>query len=212
MYFLAGAKLKEIGWLVGGAAVLAVLAILLTPFRRERVLAFLQLGQSGEGSEAAAEVDTWHVDQLLLGLGRGGTFGQGIGNSRQKYSFVPEPSTDSIFAIVGEEIGFVGGAVILALYLFCLYLIFRVVTLANLTTAERLLGYGILILLASQIFLNIAAISSLTPLTGITLPFFSYGRSSLIISLVMMGVVLGLGQTSGGGQVVKKRQTRIIKR
>ena len=207
MYFIAGAKLKDIGIIAGGALVLILIMILAVPFRRERLLAYLHWSSD---TEAAASVDTWHVDQLLLGLGRGGIFGQGIGNSRQKFSFVPEPSTDSIFAIVGEEIGFFGCALILMLYIFFLYLIFRLVKNAPLSQAQSLLGYGILALFAAQIFLNIAAISSLTPLTGITLPFFSYGSSSLTISLSLVGVVLGLNDD--GRPVVKKRRARIIKR
>ncbi|MDR0463079.1 MAG: FtsW/RodA/SpoVE family cell cycle protein [Pseudomonadales bacterium] len=216
MYFLAGARVKDMAFLGVAAMMLAIFAVFLPGgsgsdgggnFRTDRVEVFLYVHTGRE-----TEADTWHVDQLLMGLGRGGAFGQGIGNSRQRYAFIPETSTDSIFAIVGEEVGFVGSTFVILLYLFFFYLIFRIVTLAELDKAERLIGYGILVLFAGQIFLNIAAISSLTPLTGITLPFFSFGSSSLIMSLVLVGVILGLGVDVTPQFLVKNRKSRVIKK
>jgi cell division protein FtsW len=190
MYFLAGAKPKDLGILAGGGLVLILIMMIAVPYRRVRLLTYFHLIKPSEETQ----VNTWHIEQAMLGLGRGGLFGQGIGNSRQKFSFVPEPSTDSIFAIVGEEVGFFGCALILLLYLLFVYLIYRVTRTSDLSLPESLIGYGVMILFAAQIFLNIAAISSLTPFTGITLPFFSYGSSSLVMSLALVGVVLGLGK------------------
>lgn len=185
MYFLAGADWKSIGYLVGGGLLALLLMILLSPYRRERLLTFLHPERDLQG-------DGYHVSQMLIAIGRGGLAGKGIGNSRQKFFYVPEASSDSIFSIVAEEVGFVGVVVIFLLYVFFLVLIWQIGQDHRLTVAERLMARGLFIVFLTQTFINLAAIAGLLPLTGITLPFFSAGGSSLIVSLSLVGLALAL--------------------
>ncbi len=198
LFFLSGASNKiiiKIG-LFGLVAVL--LMIVLSPYRRERFLTWINPSQNVQG-------EGYHLNQLLIAIGRGGLTGKGIGQSRQKFAYVPEVSSDSIFSIVAEEIGFIGVSFILLIYMFFLYLIWRIIQLAPLELPTKMVGYGIFILFVSQIFINLGAISGLTPLTGITLPFFSAGSSSLIISLFLVGVILSLANCQPTFKIRKKR-------
>lgn len=198
LYFLSGIELKTF-WKLCGISLLAVLLmILIEPYRRERLLTFFNPSEDRQDTG-------YHVDQLKIGVGRGGWWGQGIGNSRQKFSYIPFASSDSIFAIIGEEIGFFGVTFILLLFFFYLYLIWRITQLAPLTTAEKLIGDGIFILFAAQIFINLAAISGTVPLTGLTLPFFSAGGSSLVVSLFLTGVVLSLSRSEKTVKIKRKK-------
>lgn len=187
LYFVAGGQLKQFMLTIGGAAIMVLLAILASPYRRERLLTFLNPTADPTGS-------SFHVRQLTIALGRGGLFGQGIGNSSQKYAYLPEASTDSIFAIVAEEIGFVGSTIIITLFLTFLILLFRNVIKLPTGSPQRLLGFGIFFWLAIQIILNLAAVVGLVPLTGIPLPFFSYGRSAQVMLLLASGIIVSLGR------------------
>ncbi len=201
LYFLSGVELKKITQLVGLGLLAVILMIVLVPYRRERLLTFFQPGDDRQDSG-------YHVHQLKIGVGRGGLFGQGIGNSRQKFAYIPLASSDSIFAIISEEIGFLGVSFLFFFFFFFLYLIWRLVSLADLSQEEKLVGYGIFALFSSQIFINLAAISGTVPLTGITLPFFSAGGSSLVISLFLVGVVLSLSVPHN--QVTIKRRKKYV--
>jgi cell division protein FtsW len=185
MYFLAGAEWKKFLLLIGVGATLALLVVLLSPYRRERLLTFLN-------PSANVQEQSYHVRQITLALGGGAWFGRGIGNSLQKYSYVPEASSDSIFAIIAEEIGFVGSTVIIIL--FANYFIFAQAMLRDklLSKYEYLLTYGILAWMAIQIFFNLAAVVVLLPLSGMPLPFFSQGGSALLMSMVGSGVLLSI--------------------
>lgn len=187
LYFLAdGNLLTFLG--LGALGVVAIfLVINASNYRRERFLTFLHPERDPLGSG-------FHTRQITLALGRGGWIGQGIGNSRQKFSYIPEASTDSIFAIIAEEIGFIGSLVLITL--FGLYTVFatRVISQVSPGSSARLLGWGIVIWVISQTMLNLAAVVSLVPLTGIPLPFFSYGGSSLVMILFATGVVLRIGK------------------
>ncbi|MBU2543502.1 putative lipid II flippase FtsW [Patescibacteria group bacterium] len=182
MFFIAGGKLSHLLGITGISVLILLIVILGSGYRRERLSTFLnpQADPLGAG---------FHIRQITLALGQGGWLGQGIGNSRQKFSYIPEASTDSIFAIIAEEIGFIGSVIILAL--FALYFYFATKT-ANLApnSFERLLGWGIIIWLAAQTLLNLAAVVALVPLTGLPLPFLSYGGSSLVMILLANGILL----------------------
>jgi cell division protein FtsW len=188
LYYLAGASLIKL--LPLGLVILAsvIILIIIEPFRLDRITSWLNPESDPQGTGL-------HILQLEIAIGRGELIGKGIGDSRQKYAYVPETSTDSIFAIIAEEIGFVGVSIIISLYLFFLYLIWRIVQFSHLNLSERLIGDGIFILFASQTFINLGGISGLIPFTGITLPFFSAGGSSLAISLFLVGVIISLSKT-----------------
>ncbi|OQX51164.1 hypothetical protein B5M47_01855 [candidate division CPR3 bacterium 4484_211] len=155
-------------------------------YRRNRLLVFLNPNIDRLGI-------SYHINQILIALGSGGLFGLGLGYSRQKYQYLPEVVTDSIFAVIGEELGFVGALLVVGA-------LFLLVGRGFLCSARgqdlfgRLLAGGITALVGFQIVLNLGSMAALTPLTGLPLPFFSYGRSSLLINLVEMGILLNISK------------------
>jgi cell division protein FtsW len=186
LYFFSGAPLWHFGALVPAIiGVLGVLAIS-APYRLERVKTFLDPSSDPQGA-------SYHVWQILIALGTGGWFGLGIGKSRQKYSYLPEVTTDSIFAVIGEEIGFIGSSVLL---LVLLLVIINAAKIAHRASDQfgKLLASGIMVALALQMILNLVAIVSLLPLTGTPLPFISYGGSNLIVSCTMIGILVNIGR------------------
>jgi len=184
LYFLAGGKLKLLAIL--GTITLAgvVFAIASSSYRTERFLTFINPSRDPLGS-------SFQIRQITLALGRGGLIGEGIGNSRQKVAFIPEPSTDSIFAIAAEETGFFGAAAIISLYLGYLATGWKIAN-AQKDRFRFLLGSGIVLWIGSQTLLNLAAVAALIPLTGMPLPFFSYGSSSLVMVLFATGILARL--------------------
>jgi cell division protein FtsW len=172
------------GGLVMGPLVAA--AILLEPYRRQRFLAFLEPEKDplGAGFQAI---------QSLIALGSGGWFGLGLGKSVQKLHFLPYPHSDFVFSIVGEELGYVGALIVVAL--------FGILLWRGLVAGFRApdpfgkyLAWGLSGALAVQAFVHISVAASLLPATGITLPFVSYGGSSLVVTLVSSGLVLNVSQ------------------
>lgn len=185
LYFVAGGQWKPFAGVSLGGVVLLTLLILISPYRRQRVETFLNPELDPLGS-------SFHIRQITLALGNGGLFGKGIGNSQQKFSYIPEASTDSIFAIVAEEIGFAGCLGLFVLFALFIWSGYRLVTQTKQGLYAQLVGMGLLIWLAAQMSLNIATVVALVPLTGVPLPFFSYGGSSLIMVLFATGVLLHL--------------------
>ena len=145
----------------------------------------------------------WQTNQSLYALGSGGLFGLGLGNSRQKYMYIPEPHNDFIFAIVGEELGFFRCVIIILLFL---ALVARGFIIAERTKSmyERLLVLGVSLQVGIQFVLNILVVTDMIPNTGISLPFFSYGGTALLILLAEMGLVLGVSRTGSRDAKVKK--------
>ena len=166
---------------------MALLAIFTSPYRMKRLTTYLNPESDPLGA-------SFHIRQITLALGQGGVWGKGIGNSSQKYSYIPEASTDSIFAIISEEIGFVGATFLLSILFWYLLTSFRVVSKADILPAERLLGFGIIFWIGLQTLLNISAVVALIPLTGMPLPFFSYGRSSQVMILFASGILIRIGK------------------
>lgn len=187
IYLIAGAPILYFLILSPLALVGAVIFILSSPYRRERVLAFLDPFADREGY-------TYHISQILIALGSGGLLGLGLGQSRQKYSFIPEVTTDSIFAVVGEELGFLGGIVVI--FLFGLF-IFRGFKIAQDCRDQfgKLLSSGLILWLGIQIIINLAATVSLIPLTGVPLPFISYGGSALLANMIGVGILLNISKS-----------------
>ncbi len=186
--FVSGVNLLHFaGGIVAGA--LGVVGLILTsPYRKERLLTFLQMERDPLGS-------SYHIRQILLGLGSGGIFGVGLGASRQKYLFLPEASTDSIFAVIAEEVGLIGAVAIIILFGLFIYK-GMVIAMRAPDTFSKVLATGIVAWIGGQAFLNIAAMVAVVPLTGIPLPFFSYGGSSLVTILIACGILLNISKFS----------------
>ena len=184
VYFLAGARFSTILYFMFGGAGLMYLLIKIAPYRLERLTAFFnpEIEPQGIG---------YHINQALLAVGSGGFLGVGLGHSRQKYQYLPEVTGDSIFAVIAEELGFVLTTLLL---LFLAGLIWRGIKISNRAPDNlgRLLGLGIMGWLGLQIFVNIAAMLNLLPLTGIPLPFISHGGSALAASLGALGIVANI--------------------
>lgn len=188
VFYLSGAPLHHLGLLFLGGISLGSLLILTSPYRRARLSTFLDPTEDPLGA-------SYHINQVLLALGSGGLFGVGIGRSRQKYQYLPEATTDSIFAVIGEEVGFIGAITLLLLLLALISTAFKITTKARDPFAQLLAG-GITGFLAVQILLNLAAMVALVPLTGIPLPLISYGGSSLITTLTGIGILLSISKSS----------------
>jgi cell division protein FtsW len=186
MLFVSGVPIK---YLVGvGVAGIAVLGILLlfTPYLQARVKTFLDPAHDQSGS-------SYQLKQSLIAIGSGGLGGRGLGQSVQKFSYLPEPQGDSIFSVIGEEFGFLGGLVVIVLYLMFAFRGFRIAYRAQ-DQFGRLLTVGIILIITFQSFLNIASITGVFPLTGVPLVFMSQGGTSLLFSLVSVGIILNISR------------------
>jgi cell division protein FtsW len=168
------------------ASILGTLLILTSNYRKERLLTFLKYSNDPLDS-------SYHIRQVLIALGSGGLWGIGIGQSRQKHLFLPESATDSVFAVIAEETGFVGAAVVILSLMFLVVKILKIAARAP-DDFAKVFCVGIAFWIGGQTFLNIASMVSLTPLTGIPLPFFSYGGSSLMMILFSLGIVLNISK------------------
>ncbi|OGH08916.1 MAG: cell division protein FtsW [Candidatus Levybacteria bacterium RBG_16_35_6] len=186
IYFLSGASLFYFTFLVPTLLFIGYILIKIAPYRAQRLASFLNFDNN-------PQMYSYHVKQILIGLGSGGLTGVGIGNSLQKYAYLPENTTDSIFAIIGEELGFLGAFFVIALFLFLIFMGFYIAMNAK-DVFGRLLAGGITAFLGFQIFINIAAQTALLPLTGVPLPFISYGGSALIVNLAAIGILVNIAR------------------
>ena len=160
--------------------------MLCADYRLERVTTFLDPFKNTSD-------DGWQVVQSLYAIGSGGFFGLGLGQSRQKFLYLPEPQNDFIFSVICEELGFIGAALVIALFTLLIWRGVRIAINAPNKFAS-LLVIGIMGLIAIQVIINIAVVTSSVPATGMPLPFFSYGGSSLVFILGEMGVVLSISR------------------
>jgi cell division protein FtsW len=161
-----------------------LLAIYMEPYRRDRIFSFLDPWKDAEGAG-------FQNVQAIIGMGSGGLTGEGIGQGIQKINFLPEAHTDMIFAVVGEELGLVGSLVVIAGFAIFAWAGFRVALACRDPFGKRLAA-GITTLVAGQAAINLAAVLGMAPLTGIPLPFVSYGGSSLVVLLCAVGVLLNI--------------------
>lgn len=185
-YYISGVSLLQLLPL-GFVGFLSGLAVIMTSaYRRSRLFTFLNPTSDPLGS-------SYHIRQALIALGSGGLYGLGLGHSRQKYQYLPEAATDSIFAIIAEEIGFIGSSFLIFIMFLLVYKIFRIASLSPDRFAKMLAG-GIASWIGIQIVINLSAIIALIPLTGIPLPFISYGGSSLVVNLMAMGIILNISK------------------
>jgi cell division protein FtsW len=186
LYFLSGARSIYFAILTPILAVGGFLFAKLEPYRAARLSAYLNFNQDVSGS-------SYHVRQILIALGSGGLTGVGLGNSLQKYAYLPENTTDSIFAIIAEELGFIGAVFIILVFVVIIWRGFYI-AMNSKDPFGKLLAGGITTFLAMQIIVNLAAQTALLPLTGIPLPFISYGGSALIINLTAVGILLNIAR------------------
>ncbi|PIR69139.1 putative lipid II flippase FtsW [Candidatus Nomurabacteria bacterium CG10_big_fil_rev_8_21_14_0_10_03_31_7] len=186
MLFISGVSMKYISLIGVGSVVLLSALVFFTPYLQERVKTFINPSQDPQGS-------SYQIQQSLIAIGSGGIFGRGYGQSIQKFSYLPEPQGDSIFAVIGEEFGFIGSIGIIILYLL---FVLRGLRIANNSPDlfSRLLVSGIVILIVAQSFMNIASITGVFPLTGVPLVFMSHGGTSLMIDLIAIGIVLQISK------------------
>jgi len=184
MYFAAGTPWWHTPFMLGGGLVGIIVLIQLAPYRFSRLKVFLDplLDPLGQG---------YQIKQALIGIGSGGLTGVGLGLSFQKFGFLPEPISDSIFAVVAEELGFLGASLIILLFL---VLAWRSFILAKRIEDpfSRITTIGIASWITLQAFVNMGSITGLLPLTGIPLPFISYGGSAFAVELLAMGILLKL--------------------
>jgi len=178
LYFLIG---------VPTFAFIGFLFILVSDYRRERLFTFFSPEKSNLSESG------YHITQILIGLGSGGMFGLGLGNSVQKYGFLPEVTADSIFAIIGEEFGFIGSSVIILLLGFFLIKGYEIAKNAK-TDFGKYVTTGIMVWMSAQVFLNLMAMVKILPLTGVPLPLLSYGGSSMVFGLIGLGIVLNVSK------------------
>jgi cell division protein FtsW len=186
IYFFSNTPLTHLLVLLPIAAVGVIIFALIAPYRMQRLTTFFNPQQDIQGS-------SYQIHQVLLALGSGGWTGVGIGKSREKYEYLPEANTDSIFAIIGEEVGFVGALGVMLAYVFIIWRGFRIATRAP-DAFGRLLALGLIMWIAIQTIVNLGAMVAVLPLTGVPLPFVSYGGSSLILLLSVMGILLNISR------------------
>lgn len=188
VYFLSGGNIIYFAGLIPLLVAFGLIIIKLAPYRYKRFEAFLNINQPIESS-------SYHIRQILIAFGSGGLFGVGLGNSLQKYSYLPEITTDSIFAIIAEELGFIGAVILIFVFAVVVWRGFSIAINAR-DNFGRLLAGGITTFIASQIIINLGAQTILLPLTGIPLPFISYGGSALIVDLCAVGILLNISKHS----------------
>lgn len=186
LFFSAGGSIRHLAGLLLLGVVLGALAIKLAPYRAARFTVFLNPAADPQGIG-------YHIQQAWLAIGSGGWFGLGLGHSRQKFNYLPEPAGDSIFAIMAEELGFLFA---IGFIITWLALTLRGLKLSRFAPDRfgQLVAIGITVWLAFQTFLNIGALSGLLPLTGIPLPLMSNGGSAMIVTLTAIGVLMNISR------------------
>lgn len=188
LYFMAGAHIKHFGGLILTGIVLIGVAIKAEPYRFARVTAFLNPSLDPQGTG-------YHITQALIAIGSGGWFGVGLGHSRQKFMYLPEVTGDSLFAVIAEELGFVFCVILIGLFLFFLWRGIKV-SRGAIDEYGKLVAIGITTWIVGQAFLNIGAMTSILPLTGVPLPLMSSGGTSLMVTLMALGILLNISKSS----------------
>jgi cell division protein FtsW len=195
-----GVSGRNLGLLAGGLVALALVAAVLEPYRRERLTSFIDPWSDPEGSG-------FQSVQAMVAIGSGGFFGVGLGESVQKLFYLPEAHTDMILAVIGEELGLFGISIVLFLYGMIAYAGLRAARMAR-DHYQKLLAAGITSMIMIQAIVNFFAVLGLLPLTGVPLPFISYGNSNLIVLLAGMGILINVAHD--GGRRARKPTLRVI--
>ena len=192
MLLVAGTPTRTLGAGLGIAGAVSLLAVWFEPYRRARLFSFLNPWHDAQGAG-------YQTVQAMIGLGSGGVFGRGLGQSIEKANFLPEAHTDMIFAIIGEELGLVGATMVILAYAAFAYAGLRIALSCKDPFGKRLAA-GLTVLVCGQAAINLAAVMGLAPLTGIPLPFVSYGGSSLVVQLASVGVLLNIAGGHAGSR------------
>ena len=187
LMYLGGTRIKWIASLAGVIAVAACLLILFFPYAFARVDTWINI------EEADPLGSAWQTLQGLMAIGSGGLFGKGLGNSQQKYGFVSQPQNDFIFTIVCEEFGFIGAILVIGLFVAFVWRGFHIARHAP-DKCSALIVYGLTFKVALQVIPNIAVVTNSMPNTGISLPFFNYGGTSLMLQIFEVGIILSISR------------------
>jgi cell division protein FtsW len=190
MLFVSGAPFKYILGIVVVATIGFGILLFFKPYLMERVNTFFNPGENSRGS-------SYQLQQSLIAVGSGGITGRGLGQSIQKFNYLPEPQGDSIFAVIGEETGFLGCAVLVCLYVAFALRGYRIAIRNGPDPFAKLLVIGLVTIITAQSFLNIASLIGLFPLTGVPLVFISHGGTALLLSLAMVGIILNISKFNG---------------
>jgi cell division protein FtsW len=187
MMFLGGTRLRWIFAIAGAVIGAGCLLVLVSEYAQARVETWLFIEQADPLGEA------WQTLQGLMAIGSGGFFGVGLGNSRQKFGYVSQPQNDFIFTIVCEELGFIGAMLVIGLFIAFVWRGFRIARSAP-DRYSSLVVYGLVFKVALQTIFNIAVVTNSMPNTGIALPFFSYGGTSLMLQIFEVGIILSISR------------------
>lgn len=189
VYFFQGAKIREMVAILAIFLIGVFLLIKIEPYRAARFTEYTKFDSKN------LSTTSYHVKQILIGLGSGGLTGVGFGKSVQKYAYLPENTTDSIFAIFSEEAGFVGSFFLILIF-FTQLLIGYGIAIQSSDSFGRILAFGVITFIGIQTIINLASQVVLFPLTGVPLPFISYGGSSMVINFISIGIVLSISQNT----------------
>src|SRR5579864_2886441 len=206
MLFAAGARLEHLAAVAVAAVPVVLTVIMHAGYRSQRLLSFINPWRDPRGSG-------FHIIQSLLAIGSGGLVGLGLGHSRQKFFYLPERHTDFIFAIIGEELGLVGSVVVIVLFAALAVWGFRIAARCE-DRFGSLLASGLTTMLVGQAVLNIGVVSGSLPITGVPLPFISFGGSSLVLNYIAVGILLNISQYARPGEeiVTPPRERAIVRR
>jgi len=186
IYFVAGAKIQNLLVGSGLGAFLVWLAIKIEPYRMQRLTAFFN-------PESNLLSTSYHIRNALIAIGSGGIWGLGFGQSKQKYLYLPEAQTDSIFPIIAEELGFLRAGAVIVIYVIIAYRGYSIAMRAP-DSYSQLVAVGVTTWIIWQMFVNLGAMMAILPLTGVPLPFISYGGTSLIAFLAAVGILLNISK------------------
>lgn len=190
MLFVSGVPVKYILGIFGIIVLCFGTLVYFKPYLRERIETFIKPNENGQTS-------SYQLQQSLIAVGSGGIFGRGLGQSIQKFNYLPEPQGDSIFAVIGEEVGFIGATLIICLYVAFALRGYRISIRNAPDPFSKLLVIGFITIITAQSFMNIASIIGVFPLTGVPLVFISQGGTALLLSLGMMGIILNISRFQG---------------
>ena len=186
--FISGVSMRlfMIGGFLGIIGVIVLIAI--APYRMDRITSFINPWKDPLGTG-------FQMIQSLYAIGPGGILGLGLGNSIQKHFYLPEPQTDFIFSIISEELGVMGSIIVVSLFLIVLYRSIKI-SLNTTNLFSKYLSFGIVFQLIFQTIMNLSVVVGLIPVTGVTLPFLSYGGSSLLVSMASIGIILNISRNN----------------
>lgn len=196
MLFVSGVPWKYILGLFAASVAAFIILAFFKPYLMDRVTTFLHPSHDSSGS-------SYQLQQSLIAVGSGGTFGRGLGQSIQKFNYLPEPQGDSIFAVVGEELGFVGSVVLICLFIAFALRGYRISYNAP-DAFSKLFVIGSITMITAQSFMNIASIIGVFPLTGVPLVFISHGGTALFLSLGVMGIILNISRAQPKVKLAEK--------